>query len=103
MVVKMVLKQVYGFLKEIGAVSSESEFSRDWLGRSECYLRSVRFNGTEPSISTVALCASKLQHYGERMLNTEQHRWMGKEFMELAAQCHAHIHAACAEQWRVPA
>jgi hypothetical protein len=99
----MVLKRVYEHLRDKGVVSSESEFSRDWLGRSECYLRSVRFNGTEPSISTVALCASKLQHYGERLSATEQHKSLGELMAELAEECHAHIHHTCRAQWRAVA
>ena len=99
----MVLKRVYEHLRDNGVVSSESEFSRDWLGRSECYLRSVRFNGTEPSISTVALCASKLQHYGERLSATEQHKSLGELMAELAEECHAHINNACRAQWLIMA
>jgi len=95
----MVLNEVFTLLKEIGAVRSESQFSKDWLGRSECYLRNMRFNGLEPSISTVAVCASKLQHYGQRMRQTERHKVLGDEFIELAEQCHKHINSAAAQTW----
>ena len=40
-----VLTEVYALLKTIGAVANEAEFSRDWLGRSECYMRTLRFKG----------------------------------------------------------
>jgi hypothetical protein len=40
---KTVLNDVFELLQQIGAVSSESEFSRDWLCRSECYARTLRF------------------------------------------------------------
>ena len=59
---KSVLNRVFCFLRQQGLVESESEFSRDWLARSDCYLRSVRFKRVQPSVSTVAVCASKL-HY----------------------------------------
>jgi hypothetical protein len=95
----MVLNEVFTVLKRIGAVRSESEFSRDWLGRSECYLRSLRFNGLEPSVSSIAVCASKLQHYGKRMRATEQHRALGDEFVELAEQCHKHINRTAEQSW----
>jgi hypothetical protein len=98
----MVLNEVFGLLKSIGAVRTESEFSRDWLGRSECYLRSMRFSGLEPSIHSVAVCASKLQHYGERMCATDAHRALGKEFIQLATQCHAHINSTAEHTWMVP-
>jgi len=58
-------------------VSSESEFSKDWLGRSECYLRSLRFKGTTPSVGCVAICASKLQHYGVVMQKVDEHKRLG--------------------------
>lgn len=96
----MVLNEVFEVLRGIGAVRSESEFSRDWLGRSECYLRSLRFNGLEPSVSSIAVCASKLQHYGQRMCATEQHRVLGEEFLDLAEQCHTHINSTAEQTWR---
>ena len=59
---KTVLNEVFELLQQIGAVSSESEFSRDWLARSECYMRTLRFKHANPSVRTLAICASKLQH-----------------------------------------
>jgi len=95
----MVLNEVFEVLKGIGAVRSESEFSRDWLGRSECYLRSLRFNGLEPSVSSIAVCASKLQHYGLRMRSTQQHQKLGEQFISLAEQCHQHINSSAEQTW----
>jgi hypothetical protein len=98
-VTETVLGEVFEVLRSIGAVRSESEFSRDWLGRSECYLRSLRFNGLEPSVSSVAVCASKLQHYGARMCATKEHEQLGKRFLRLAEQCHKQINAAAEQTW----
>jgi hypothetical protein len=98
-VAEMVLNEVFEVLRSIGAVRSESEFSRDWLGRSECYLRSLRFVGTEPSISSVAVCASKLQHYGTRMCATHEHEHLGEKFLSLAEQCHTHINSTAEQTW----
>jgi hypothetical protein len=95
----MVLNEVFLLLKSIGAVRSESEFSKDWLGRSECYLRSMRFNGMEPSASSIAMCASKLQHYGERMLATTEHKQLGENFIGLAERCHQHINSTAEQAW----
>ena len=64
-------KRVFELLQQIGAVSSESEFSKDWLCRSECYMRTLRFKRAKPSVGTLAICASKLQHYGRCMTATE--------------------------------
>ena len=90
---KMVLNEVFELLKQIGAVHSESEFSRDWLGRSECYLRTLRFKRVKPSVGTLAICASKLQHYGRCMTATERHAQLAKQFIELSERCHKQINA----------
>ena len=50
---KTVLNDVFELLQQIGAVSSESEFSRDWLCRSECYVRTLRFKRINPSVGTL--------------------------------------------------
>ena len=39
-----VLCEIYGLLKSIGAVQNESEFCKDWLKRSDSYMRQLRFN-----------------------------------------------------------
>ena len=43
-----VLNDVFELLVQIGAVSSESEFSKDWLFRSECYMRTLRLSVLNP-------------------------------------------------------
>lgn len=98
---KSVINTVYDLLLQIGAVRSESEFSRDWLGRSECYLRTCRFKDAEPSVATLAICASKLQHYGQRMQKTKQHMELGKKFVALSERCHKQINAASEAAWLV--
>ena len=85
---KSVLNRFFCFLREQGLVESESEFSRDWLAKSECYLRSVRFKGVQPSASTVAVCASKLHYYAERMRERGTHSDLAAQFSELSEQCH---------------
>jgi hypothetical protein len=96
---KMVLNEVFDMLRDIKAVDSESEFSRDWLGRSECYLRTLRFKGTKPSIGAIAICASKLQHYGHRLEQQTIHRELGAQFLTLSQQCHDHINAQSRAIW----
>jgi len=51
---KTVLNDVFKLLQQIGDVSSESEFSRDWLCRSECYVRTLRFKRVKPGMGTLA-------------------------------------------------
>jgi len=88
---KTVLNEVFELLQQIGAVSSESEFSRDWLARSECYMRTLRFKQANPSVGTLAICASKLQHYASCMTATDAHAKLGKQFIKLSEQCHTQI------------
>ena len=96
---KTILDEIFSELKTVGIVSSETEFSMDWLGRSECYMRTLRFERKEPSIATIAICASKLQHYGERMLESNTYRKVGKKFLRLSAQCHSEINKAAESKW----
>ena len=88
---RTVMKEVYELLRNIGAVANEAEFSRDWLGRSECYARRLRFKGVGASTGSVAICASKLQHYGKRMFESSAHSELGKQFLELSRECHKMI------------
>lgn len=96
---KTVINEVFDLLKTIKAVDSESEFSRDWLGRSECYLRTLRFKGAEPSVATIAICASKLQHYGNQLVQQTNHRQLGERFLALSQQCHAQINRQSRAMW----
>ena len=97
---KTVLNEVFELLHQIGAVSSESEFSKDWLCRSECYMRTLRFKRVKPSVGTLVICASKLQHYGRCMMVTEQHTQLGKRFIELGEQCDKQITSDAVGWWK---
>ena len=88
---KIELEKIYELLKGIGAVQSEAEFSKKWLGKSECYWRSLRFKKATASVGAVAVCASKLQHFGSSMRNTELNADLGPKFLELSKQCHNYI------------
>ena len=96
---RTVLTEVYALLKTIGAVANEAEFSRDWLGRSECYMRMLRFKGVGASTGSVAICASKLQHYGLRMCESSAHSKLGKQFLELSRECHNMINEEAEALW----
>ena len=97
---KTVLNEVYDLLKKIGAVDNESEFSRDWLARSECYMRTLRFKQANPSVGTLAICASKLQHYASCMTATEAQTQLGNCFIELSERCHKQINADAVGWWK---
>ena len=96
---KTVINDVFVLLQQIGAVNSESEFSRDWLCRSESYMRTLRFKRAEPSVGTLAICASKLQHYGRCMTATDAHKKVGARFIELSELCHQQININAESAW----
>jgi hypothetical protein len=96
---KTIINEIFEILREIRAVDNESEFSRDWLGRSECYLRTLRFKGGEPSVATIAICASKLQHYGNQLVQQTNHRALGERFLVLSQRCHAQINQQSRALW----
>ena len=97
---KTVLDDVYQMLHAIGAVRSESEFSKDWLGISDCYLRTLRFKRVPPSVGSIAICASKLQHYGVVMQKVDEHKRLGAVFVRLSNDCHAYINAQSKSIWQ---
>jgi hypothetical protein len=96
---KTVLNEVFDYLKEIKAVDTESEFSTDWLCRSECYMRTLRFKQTPPSIGTLAICASKLSHYGNRLKGKQKHTHISAHLLQLSNACHQQINHLSNEQW----
>lgn len=97
---KTVLNDVFELLQQIGAISSKSKFSKDWFCRSECYMRTPRFKRVRRSVGTLAICASKLQHYGDYMTATERYMQLGKRFIELSEQCHKQINSDAVAWWR---
>lgn len=96
---KTVLNDVFEFLKEIDAVDSESEFSKDWLGRSECYMRTLRFKQAPPSIGTLAICANKLAYYGNRLREQKKHNRISEQMISLSLACQNQIGQLSSEQW----
>jgi hypothetical protein len=99
---KSVLDDVLMMLRQEGLVGSEREFSTDWLGRSESYMRGLRFHNEAPSIASIAICASKLQHYGQRLAETGQHDDLSYRFLQLSDACHQQINSQCEATWLYP-
>lgn len=94
------LKDVYTLLKDIGAISNESEFSKEWLGKSECYMRLIRHKRTQPSDGVMAVVASKLNHYGNKMKQSTEHKRLGERFIQLSNSCHQSIEENAFAKWK---
>lgn len=57
---QMILEQVRDALRTANIIATDREFCEQWLGKSECYLRSLRFNKIAPSADALANCAARL-------------------------------------------
>jgi hypothetical protein len=53
-----------------GLVQHSKEFCRSWLGKSECYLRTLRIQNIDPSTDALSTFASELRYYEERLEQT---------------------------------
>lgn len=100
---KDVIFDIFALLKQSGLAETESEFSLDWLGQSESYLRGLRFKKTEPSLGAIAVCASRLQRAGEQMIASEHYRQLGQRFVAMSERCHEVINEDSVELDLAPA
>ena len=87
----MLLDETYDFLRNVGIVKSESEFSEEWLGRGECYMRTLRFKNAHPSIGSIAVCAVRLQKAGEQLKSTNRYRQIGLNFIAMSEKLTNHV------------
>jgi Family of unknown function (DUF6626) len=78
---KTIIFETYDYLMEEGLVTSQREFCARWLGKSECYLRTLKFLKTMPSISVLTVFESKLY------LETEVERAEQAKLIVLAEKC----------------
>ena len=62
-------------------------------------MRMLRFKGIGASTGSVAICASKLQHYGKRVFESSAHCELGKQFLELSRKCHNMINEEAEVLW----
>ena len=87
-----------------GIVQNTPEFCHSWLGRSEGYIRVLRYHNTEPSVETLSICSSKLGYYAARLAASDQqdHQAWGKRLSDLQALCNGAIAKQSEEVWRAP-
>ena len=87
-----------------GIVQNTPEFCRSWLGRSEGYIRVLRYHNTEPSVETLSICASKLGYYRARLADSDQqqHQFWAKRLSDLKTLCDGAIAKQSEAVWRAP-
>ena len=96
------LEQIRDQLKSCNAVSSEREFCEQWLGKSACYMRTLRFTGTAPSADALSVCASKLKWHERHLAQSTQshHVHWARVFGKLHTQCIKAIEIQAERKWR---
>lgn len=84
----MVIFEIFGYLKDKGIVTGESEFSELWLGHSEGYMRKLRSTRSEPSMGAIAILGSRLLKASEYIRTSPTHVHVADRFLELSDRCH---------------
>ena len=87
---KMILEQVRDRLRAAGIVQSDKQFCELWLGKSECYLRGLRFNEIAPSADALATCAAQLAMTARQLrgYGQDKHYAWAEELEQLRVACY---------------
>jgi hypothetical protein len=89
-------------LIQTGIVTNTPEFCRSWLGRSEGYIRVLRYNRIDPSVETLTICSNKLGYYAARLngSDAEEHKAWAAKLINLKALCDSAIARQAEAVWR---
>ena len=77
------IEEVFLELKQSGLVRSGNEFSRDWLGMDESYMRSLRAKQRQPSAKVLVRCANRLRQTGDALSSSAM-----KQVLSDGRKCH---------------
>jgi len=66
------LEHIRDELRGSGAIQNTPEFCTSWLGRSEGYIRTLRFHELEPSVEALSVCSHKLGHYADKLRGSDK-------------------------------
>jgi hypothetical protein len=80
---------IYEELKRLGAVSSKTAFSEEWLGMEGSYFRGRRGRDGDTSIKALANCASRLRRRASALRDSSmpQVRERSAQYLALADTC----------------
>ena len=95
------MHEIRDALKKTNAITSEREFCERWLGKSECYMRTLRFSKIHPSADALATVSDKLRYYAEKMRASETPSLVeaSSDFEQLADKCWASIQSTARRKW----
>ena len=64
---RKMIELVFEELRQVGAVHSGVDFSKNWLGMEGSYWRGLRAKHREPSLKAIARCAVKLKAVADNL------------------------------------
>ena len=94
---KDTILEIFGYLKSKGITANESEFSEHWLGCSEGYMRKLRQINSEPSLGSVAICASRLQCAADQLGRLPRYKHLAEHLASMSSKCRALVDADSVE------
>lgn len=83
------IEQVFFELRATGQVVTTDDFSREWLGMEDSYLRCIRAKDRNPSARALINCAIKLKRTGDALSASEvaDVKAQGTRLRTLALHC----------------
>jgi len=95
-------EEVCDTLRSANLVQTEREFCEQWLAKSECYMRTLRFNHLEPSAEALATLGSKLGYYANVLARGSDRtalHW-SSVLTELRSKTQSALEARVRERWQ---
>ena len=99
---KNVLDEIKQELIAAKAVRGEQEFCVGWLGKNASYMRTLRFQKLQPSADALAICASKLHYYTQRLERSSdsKHKQWAQRFAVLHSKCTTALNEQARTKWQ---
>lgn len=72
------IERIFEELKSSGLVSTGSQFSREYLGVEESYMRGLRNKSRQPSAKVLARCARRLKETGDALSSSAMNQVLSK-------------------------
>ncbi len=87
------LLEIFDSLRAAGMVRSENEFSIEWLGMEESYVRCMKFKDRTPSPRALINCAVKLKNTADALKASRVAcvNAQGDKLRALARDCVTHV------------
>lgn len=91
------IETIYEELKKLGAVSSRTDFSEEWLGMEGSYFRGRRGREGDASTRALANCAARLRRRASALQTSTmpQVRERSEQYLALADSCLERLLSAC--------